>query len=114
MKVRIIYTWKELTEYIKSSFKSFLTGLCRIAWIIALLAINAAVNAYKLIVWAIRQRPCTAVLVTFLFMAAVNMFTYCAVKTRLTTAEWQRDKAVMQRDSIYEATSETAEYSRIK
>ncbi len=114
MKVRIIYTWKELAEYIKTSFKSFLTGLCRIAWITALLAINTAVNAYKFIVWAIRQRPCTAVLGTFIFMAAVNTFSYCSMKTRLTTAEWQRDKAVMQRDSIHEATSETAEFSRIR
>lgn len=114
MKIRIVYTWKDLLGYIRRSMFIVVKGFCRIIWIAALLVMNAFIHAYNFIAWAIRRRPCMAVLVTFLLMAAVNMFTYCSVKTRLTTAEWQRDKAVMQRDSIHEATSETAEYSRIK
>lgn len=107
MKVK--YTFKELRQYAANAFKRLFTGLgCLLRVIdllelIGLVVINVVISAYLFITAAIRRRPCVAVMLTFIVMGALCVFTYCTMKVKLTTATWQKEQAVMHADSIAEA-----------
>lgn len=111
--MKIKYTFKELRHYAADAFRRLFTGIGRLLWTVCLLTINAAIGAYLIATAAIRRRPCVAVMLTFLIMSAVCVFTYCSMKVRLTTADWQRQQAMMHADSIAEAAGITANYTRM-
>lgn len=100
MKIKIGYTWHDLGRYAKEAVISLLTGFCKTLWAVALTIANIAIRGFKLTVSAIRRNPCTAVVVTFLIMAAAIYATHMRMKVKLTTAEYQRDSIEQKLDSI--------------
>lgn len=110
MKIKIKYTWAELGNYAKNTLKSLLTGLIRLVWSVILLVINLAMWCFYLIVAAIRKAPCSAVLGTFLGMLLLTCVVHIQMKTKLTTAEWQRDNLEMKLDSINALHSKDTSY----
>lgn len=112
MKVKLQYTWRELGRYVLDALKSFLTGLIRLGWSVALLVANVAVGAAQTASKTIKAKPLAAVGVTFAVMLMAMVFQHCSYKYKLTTAEWQKGQLQMRLDSVGELRDTTATYSR--
>lgn len=61
-----------------------------------------------------KRSPLIISLIWLFAISTCWLFNYMAMKTRLTTVEWQCDSLKMQLDSINELHSKTAEYSRFE
>lgn len=113
MKIRIRYTWAELCEGMASSLRSlFLDGLFCLLWSVAMLVANAVMWCAGKAASAIRRKPVAAVGVTIGVAVVATAAVYMQMKTRLTTAEWQRDSLELRLDSLCEAYGINPTYTR--
>lgn len=113
-KPKIAYTRKEWLAYAKDALLSFLTGFLHLAWSAVLLVANLAMQACSASVRAIRAKPVVAVGMVAGCMAVAMMAVYMQMKTRLTTAEWQRDSLELRLDSVCEACNIKTTYSKLE
>lgn len=92
-------TRKELGSYFLGAVKAFGKGLARIVWSAFLLLANVTIVVAEYVAGLIRKAPVASVGVTFAVMAVVSMVSYADMKTKLTTAEWERDSVAVRLDS---------------
>lgn len=97
MKIRM--TRKELGSYFLGAVKAFGKGLARIVWSAFLLLANITIVVTEYIAGLIRKAPVVSVGVTFAVMLVASVVSYADMKTKLTTAEWERDSVAIRLDS---------------
>lgn len=101
MKYKVYYKWSSLGKYtLYAAVRPAITGALRLLWAAFLLLVNIVLHALVRTARVIRHHPCTAVAIVFVSLTLVNVITYMELKTRLTTALWQRDKAELKLDSV--------------
>lgn len=99
--MKVYYKWSSLGKYaLYAAVRPAFTGTLRLLWAACLLFVNIVLHALCRMARIIRRHPCTAVTTAVVTLALVNVVTYVEMKTRLTTAEWQRDKAELKLDSV--------------
>lgn len=101
MKYKVYYKWSSLGKYtLYAAVRPAITGALRLLWAAFLLLVNIVLHALGRTARVIRHHPCTAVAIVVVSLTLVNVVTYMELKTRLTTALWQRDKAELKLDSV--------------
>lgn len=112
--MKIKYTERELLAYFTEAARSFFKGFCRIAWTIFLLFANIIIAVAMYIAGLIRKAPVLAVCLTFAVMFVASVVSYAEMKTRLTTAEWERDSVTMKLDSVLTMNNTKKSYYRFE
>lgn len=110
--IKIKYLPSDLWHFFKSAVKSLVTGLFRIAWVIILFVINIVLWCVSEVKELIRKAPVLAVCITFCVMLIVAVAVHIQMKTKLTTAEWQRDSLEQKLDSIKVLSNNNTRYFR--
>lgn len=112
MKIKIKYLPKDLWHFFKNAIQSIVTGLFRILWVVILFAINIVLWAVSEVCKLIKKAPVLAVCITFVMMLIVVAVVHMQMKTKLTTAEWQRDSLEQRLDSIKVLSNNNNRYYR--
>lgn len=109
-QIKFLYKPSELKGFIKRALKSFALGLGRMIWSVILILVNVCGWLVIAAKNAIRKHPCLSVGITFLAMSGVAAVIHIQLKTKLTTAEWQRDSLEQRLDSIKVLSSNNTRY----
>lgn len=112
--MKIKYTQKELLAYFIEAVGSLFRGFCRIIWTVFLLFANITIAVAMYVAGLIRKAPVLAVCLTFAVMFVASVVSYAEMKTRLTTAEWQRDSLTMKLDSVLTMNNTKKSYYRFE
>lgn len=110
MKIKWKYLPKDLWDFFKGALQSFFMGLLRILWTVILMVVNIMLWVASEIGKSIKKAPVLAVCITFVMMLVVVVAVHMQMKTKLTTAEHQRDSLELKFDSMKVLSSDNNRY----
>lgn len=110
--IKIKYIPSDLWCFFKSAVKSLAIGLFRIVWVVILFVVNIILWTISEAKELIRKAPVLAVCITFCVMLIVAILVHMEMKTKLTTAEHQRDSLELKYDSVKVLYGEDTNYFR--
>ena len=105
-----IWKWKYLRKFGVRTAKTFAISFIYILQFILLVIVFAVGKVMGKIIKAIRKKPCVSVFVTFALMLVVAITIHMEMKTKLTTAEYQKYLLEQKLDSINSMKSGSLTY----
>lgn len=111
--MKMIHTPAEYGKMVKRGLFAFLRGLITLGWCLPVGVLSCAVWGGKVAKMVFDRHPRTTLTAISVILCLAWAISYMEMKTKLTTAEWQRDSLRLKVDSINELSGKTATYTRI-
>nr|DAS34871.1 MAG TPA: hypothetical protein [Caudoviricetes sp.] len=111
--MKIIHKPAEYGKMVKRGLFAFLRGLITLCWCMPVGIVSCAVWGGKAAKRVFEKHPRTTLTAISVILCLGWAISYMEMKTKLTTAEWQRDSLRLKVDSINELSGKTATYTRI-
>ena len=111
--MKMIHTPAEYGKMAKYGLFAFLRGFTILAWCLPVGVLSCAVWGGKVAKMVFERHPHTTLATITVILCLAWAISYMEMKTKLTTAEWQRDSLRLKVDSINELSGKTATYTRI-